>query len=70
MFKRVQGSGRTAQKDVIMALEITPTKLTSTVKTAHSLDPNTRLAWGGDRDVFALRLPDQPPEPSKRLFEL
>ena len=52
-----------------MTLETTPAKPTSTVQTAHALDSNTRLAWGRDCDVFALRLRDQPPEPPKRLFE-
>ena len=52
-----------------MTLEATPAKPTSTVQTAHALDPNARLAWGRDCDVFALRLRDQPPEPPKRLFE-
>ena len=50
-------------------LETTPAKPTSTVQTADALDPNARLAWGRDCDVFALRLRDQPPEPPKRLFE-
>ena len=53
-----------------MTLETTPAKPTSTVQTAHALDPNARLAWGRDCDVFALRLRDQPPEPPNRLFEL
>jgi AraC family mar-sox-rob regulon transcriptional activator len=52
-----------------MTLETTPAKPTSTLQTAHALDSNTRLAWGRDCDVFALRLRDQPPEPPKRLFE-
>ena len=52
-----------------MTLETTPAKPTSTVQTAHALDSDTRLAWGRDCDVFALRLRDQPPEPPKRLFE-
>ena len=69
MFKRPQGSGCTAHKDVTVKFETAPAKPARTLQTARALDPNSLLAWARNCDVFALRLRDQPPEPPKRLFK-